>query len=99
LSYTQRLTYEDNNKTLAGCLQPIRMTTIIWKLLKMSKYPYDNDNLYQLTDKSETPLISSYLLLSPLIAEFRLRLSHGKGFLKILRQLTQIQNDRTLANT
>jgi len=64
LSYTQRLTYEDNNKTLAGCLQPIRMTTIIWKLLKMSKYPYDNDNLYQLTDKSETPLISSYLLLS-----------------------------------
>ena len=90
LSYTQRLTYEDNNKTLAGCQKHTRMTRIVWQLLKMSKYPYDNKSLYNLLTKVN-------LFFSLLFVKFRLSLSRGKGILKILRQLTQIQNYRTLA--
>jgi len=75
------------------------MTTIVWQLLKMSKYHYDNDYLYQLIDKSESLLFSCFLVFFQNFAKFRLRLSRRKRILKILRQLTQIQNYRTLANT
>ena len=80
-------------------MKTTRITKIVWQLLKMSKYPYDNDSLYQLIDKNESLLFSPFLVFSYLFARFRLRLSRGKKFLKILRQLTQVQNDRTLANT
>ncbi len=67
MSYTQRLTYEDNNKTLAGCLKPTRMTTIVWQLLKTSKYLYDNKSLYNLLTKVNpifSRLFSCFLIFS-----------------------------------
>ena len=67
MSYTQRLTYGDNNKTLAGCLKPTRMTTIVWQLLKTSKYLYDNKSLYNLLTKVNpifSRLFSCFLIFS-----------------------------------
>ena len=67
MSYTQRLTYEDNNKTLAECLKPTRMTTIVWQLLKTSKYLYDNKSLYNLLTKVNpifSRLFSCFLIFS-----------------------------------
>ena len=67
MSYTQRLTDEHNNKTLAECLKPTRMTTIVWQLLKTSKYLYDNKSLYNLLTKVNpifSRLFSCFLIFS-----------------------------------